>query len=251
VSFAWAVGVDLPRWVPVLLALGTWCVYVGDRLLDARAAFRLDNLRFLRERHFFHWRHRRVLVPLACCAAALAATIVFSLMPIAIRERNSLLAFAALAYFSGVHMPGVRPKSSPPLRSKELLVGVLFTAGCAFPTFARIRTAANFDIPLWSLLLLVLYFAALAWLNCSAIDRWESVDGAGISSRAFALAALGLLAALGFIFHQPRVSAMFFAGSASAALLCTLDIGRSRFTSMALRCAADLVLLTPVFCLLR
>jgi hypothetical protein len=43
-NFAWAAGVNLPKWVPVLLALGTWAVYVGDRLLDARAAFRSGNL---------------------------------------------------------------------------------------------------------------------------------------------------------------------------------------------------------------
>jgi hypothetical protein len=39
-SFAWAAGVHLPRWIPVLLALGTWAVYVGDRLLDTRSALR-------------------------------------------------------------------------------------------------------------------------------------------------------------------------------------------------------------------
>ena len=32
-SFAWVVGVHLPKWVPVLLAIGTWVAYVGDRLL--------------------------------------------------------------------------------------------------------------------------------------------------------------------------------------------------------------------------
>jgi hypothetical protein len=250
-SFAWAVGVDLPRWVPLLLALGTWCVYVSDRLLDARAALRLNNLSPLRERHFFHWRHRRLLVPLACCAAIFAAAIVFSLMPITIRERNSVLAFAALAYFSGVHLPGTRPKHKAPLYSKEFLVGVLFTAGCAFPVFARIHTAANLDVSLWPFLIVAVYFATLAWLNCSGIERWESANGAGISSAAFSLAALGLLATLGFFSHQPRVSAQLLAGSSSAALLGALDVGRGRLTPLALRCAADLVLLTPMLCLLR
>jgi hypothetical protein len=244
-SFAWAAGVNLPTWVPVLLALGTWAVYVGDRLLDARAAFRSGDLRFLRERHFFHWRHRRVLAPLAGCAAVIAAGIVFSLMPPTIRARDSVLALAALAYFSGVHAPRVCPRTRANFRSKELIVGVLFTAGCAFPVFARIHVAVS----LWPLPILAVFFAALAWLNCAAIDRWESGEGTRILLAAFALTAIGLLAALWLFFHQPRISAPILAGSASAALLGMLDLGRNRIAPLTLRCFADLVLLAPILCL--
>jgi hypothetical protein len=250
-SFAWAAGVHLPRWIPVLLALGTWAVYVGDRLLDARSALRSGNLGQLRERHFFHQRHRRVLVPLACIAAVSAAAMIFSLMPPVIRERNSILAFAALAYFSGVHLPHVRSKTLALLRSKELIVGALFTAGCALPVFVRLNAVANFAISLWPFLFLFIFFAALAGLNCSAIDRWESTEKASTSTAAFALAATGLLSALGFSFYHPRISALFLAGSASAMLLGFLDLKRSRWMPLALRCLADLVLLTPIFCFAR
>ncbi len=250
-SFAWAAGAHLPRWIPVLLALGTWAVYVGDRLLDTRSALRSGDLGPLRERHFFHWHRRRVLVPLACIAAVLAAAIVFSLMPPASRERNSVLAFAALAYFSGVHLPNARSKTLALLRSKELIVGTLFTAGCAVPVVARIHPVAHFAIALWPFLSLVIFFAALAGLNCSAIDRWESAGKATISTAAFALAATGLLFALGLSFDHPRISALFLAGSASAVLLGFLDLNRSHFTPLALRCLADLVLLTPLLCFAR
>src|ERR1700744_3758153 len=64
-GFAWTVRVQLPGWAPVLIALVTWAVYVVDRLLDARAAFRSGDDNGLRERHFFHWKHRRILTPLA------------------------------------------------------------------------------------------------------------------------------------------------------------------------------------------
>ncbi|MGO9434663.1 MAG: hypothetical protein ACLP00_10255 [Terracidiphilus sp.] len=250
-GFAWAAGVHLPLWVPVLLALGTWVVYIGDRLLDARIAIRSGDLSSLRDRHFFHWRHRRVFAPLACCASAVAIAIVFSLMPPAIRERNSVLAFAALAYFSRVHLPHAHPKILVPLRSKEFLVGVLFTAGCAFPSFVRIHAVANFAVSLWPFLLVVTFFAALAWLNCSAIDRWESSEATGNSTAAFALAAIGLISALVLFPYQPHDSALFLAGSASAFLLALFDIRRSRLTPLALRCAADLVLLTPILCIAR
>jgi hypothetical protein len=242
--------VHLPRWIPVLLALGTWVAYVGDRLLDARSALRSGNLGPLRERHFFHWHHRRVLVPSACTAAILAAAIVFFLMPSAVRERNSVLAFAALAYFSGVHLPRARPKTLALLRSKELVVGVLFTAGCALPVFARMHAVTS-SISLWPFLILVIFFAALAWLNCCAIDRWESAGRVGVSIAAFALATIGLLSAIGFFFDHPRIFALFLAGSASAVLLAFLDRGRNRFTPLALRCLADLVLLTPILCFAR
>jgi hypothetical protein len=243
--------VHLPQWIPVLLALGTWAVYVGDRLLDARSALRSGNLSPLRERHFFHWRRRRVLVPLACTAAILAAVITFSVMPPAIRERNSVLAFAALAYFSGVHLPRARPKTPALLRSKELIVGTLFTAGCALPVFVRLNAVTNSADALSPFLFVFIFFVALAWLNCSAIDRWESAGKATISTAAFALAAIGLLSALGFSFYHPHLSALFLAGSASAVLLGFLDLKRSRFTPLALRCLADLVLLAPILCFAR
>jgi hypothetical protein len=142
----------------------------------------------------------------------------------------------------------VRSKTLAPFRSKELIVGVLFTAGCAFPIFARIQGAVYSAV---ALLILAVFFAALAWLNCSAIDRWESVECAGVSSAAFALAAIGSLAALGFFLHQPRISALIFAGSGSAALLGLLDLRRSCIAPLTLRCAADLVLLVPILCLAR
>ena len=53
-AFARATGVQLPTWVPLLIALGTWTVYVGDRLLDARSGLRSCSFNRLRERHFFH-----------------------------------------------------------------------------------------------------------------------------------------------------------------------------------------------------
>jgi hypothetical protein len=72
-GFAWAAGVALPAWVPALLALTAWAVYIGDRLLDARAAIRSGETHRLRERHFFHHRHRRVFGVLAVAASCAAA----------------------------------------------------------------------------------------------------------------------------------------------------------------------------------
>jgi hypothetical protein len=274
-AFAWAANIRLPIWVPLLLALTTWPVYVGDRLLDVRSCLHRNRRNSLRERHYFHWRHRRVLLPLAVVAACAAAGIVFALMPPIGVRRDSILAAAALVYFSGVHgtqnvqRPAVKLRRSFP--SKELLVGLLFTAGCAMPAWQRIHASAAPGTSVWQFWIPAAYFAALASLNCFSIARWESADladgarsdrawmsfarSARIKSPNFLSASLlatagGLLATLASTSHS-RPAALLAAGAASALLLVLLDRTRHRITPLALRAAADLVLLTPALLLLR
>ena len=265
--FAWAAGIRLPAWIPVLLALAAWAVYIGDRLLDVRGARRLGDLGSLRERHRFHHRHRRLLIPLATAAACGAAAIVFTLMPAPARDRNSVLAVAALAYFTRVHSYGRSAGGKTAgfgrarIFTKELLVGVLFTAACALPAFSR--TATLNGPRLWPFSAAVFFFALLAWLNCHAIERWESgcseggcgeteahpkagIPGTGIPALACLLAFAGLLAAAILSLVQPRAAALLCAGAASALLLALLDKMRGRMTPLALRAGADLVLLTPL-----
>jgi hypothetical protein len=256
-AFAWVARVRLPLWVPALLPLAVWAVYVGDRLLDAHAGLRSATLHRLRDRHLFHWRHRRVLLPLAIAAAAAAAWIIFDLMPASARERNSVLAAASLAYFARVHSGRkLSPFMSPflsPLFSKELLVALLFTAGCALPAWSRALSAPTFLSPL---LIPVTYFALLAWLNCHAIDRWEKRQGEGrpastglpsIFPLASLIALLGLLLTVFLSGATPRSAALLAAGAAAALLLALLDRLRNRVNPVTLRAAADLALLTPLF----
>jgi len=250
-GFAWAAGIRLPAWIPVLLALAAWAVYITDRLLDVRGALRLGEMGGLRERHRFHDRHRRLLIPLAIAAACGAAAIVFMLMPAAARDRNSVLAAAALAYFTRVHSPGKGAGfGETRILRKELLVGVLFTAACALPAFNR--TDWLNGAKLWPFAAAAIFFALLAWLNCHAIERWESGLSEGDFSRtrirvfACLLALSGLLAAAIVSLTQFRPAALLCAGAASALLLAFLDRMRGRMTPLALRAGADLVLLTPL-----
>jgi hypothetical protein len=283
-GFAWAARAALPLWVAALLALTAWAVYIGDRLLDARNGIGAGAVRKLRERHWFHWRHRRTLTPLAIAAACAAAWMVLALMPAVARERDTVLAAAALVYFTGVHAASDRGTRPPRLRtavlSKEMLVGAIFTAGCALP--ALNRAAAP-----WTLAAPVAFFAALAWLNCWAIERWEAdlkgaceglmesqvsesrpgapdaavsqswasclpglrIETWGTQLCVFTIAGLlgliGLMLAAALAAGQPRPAVLLAAGAASALLLALLDRLRPRLTPLALRAAADLVLLTP------
>jgi hypothetical protein len=252
-GFAWAAGVRLPPWVLGLVALAVWGVYIGDRLLDARKGLRTGRLDGLRERHLFHWKWRRILAPAAIAAAGAAACIAVLEMPSSAFERDSLVAAAAVVYLRRVHFGRWNSQKTQGRLwravTKELLVGILFTAGCALP--ALNRAAGRPGV----LLLPVAFFAALAWLNCSAIDRWEAPCGGSSATRILFPAALitgagGRAAALLFT-SQPRAAILLLAGATSALLLALLDQMRSRLTPLALRSAADLVLLTPLAVLLR
>jgi len=239
-SFAWAARVRLPLWVPALLMLAVWAVYVADRLLDARNGLRSGNLLALRERHLFHWRHRRVFLPLAVVAAVAAAFLVIALMPTGARERDSVLAAASLVYFTRVHAG----RALRPTFPKELLVGLLFTAGCVIPAWSRSAS------PGATLLTPAVFFAILAWLNCHAIDRWEAAANNTAPQRiaftACIVAVAGLLAAALLLHVQPRSAALLAAGAMAALLLALLDALRDRLAPVALRAAADLALLTPL-----
>jgi hypothetical protein len=229
--------------VPVLIALAVWAVYVADRLLDARAGLCAARLDRLRERHLFHWRHRRVLAPMAFAAALAAACILFAAAPATVRAHDSLLAAASLVYFAGVHTG-----RKSPLLPKEFLVGVLFTAGCSLPALSRAAFPHT-----WAMLLVlvpVIFFALLAWLNCFAIDRWEQSFAETSARTAFALAVLlgltGCVLAAVLRIQQPRSAALIGCGAAAALLLALLDRLRARLGPVVLRAAADLVLLTPL-----
>lgn len=245
-GFAWASGVRLAAWVPLLLALTVWAVYVFDRLLDARSALRAAETDRLRERHYFHWRHRRVLLPLAVVAACAAAGLILTFMPVVGRERGSVLAAMSLVYFARVHSGRRRRPFLSALLTKELLVGLLFTAGCALPAFGALRAAHD---SLWPLACAAGFFAPLAWLNCHAIDNWESRardERRSSFSAASLLVACGFLLALPVSISHPRVGALLAAGAVSALLLALLDRKRDSLSPVALRAAADLALLAPV-----
>jgi len=245
-AFAWSAHIHLPLWLLTVVALAAWCVYIGDRLLDAHQA-RTP----LRARHKFHWAHRRVFIPIAVAAAVIDLALVVHSMPFATRERDSILAAAALAYFTSVHSPWSTATSKFRVRlPKELLVGILFTVSCVTPALTRMNGLR------WDLLLAIVCFTALAWLNCHAIESWESSPSPTQHSEIFRLAAglsgIALLAAIiAASTHEPRQAALLCAASISAALLALLDHYRWNFTPIALRVAADLVLLTPIAFLAR
>jgi hypothetical protein len=251
-AFAWAAGVRLHTWAPVALALIAWAIYIADRLLDARAGMQSPPLHFLRERHRFHWRYRRVLVPIVFLAAGAAAWLVLTNFPRGVRLPETALAAATLAYFSEVHargrlFPSIRRRLAP-FASRAFLIGTIFTAGCLLPVASQLVHTGGMSVAR-SLALPALFLAALAWLNCRAIGQWESsspeLAGRPVAYSFGLVICAGALLALLLARAEPRPAELVAAGTASALLLGMLHRLRHRLTPLALRAAADLVLLTP------
>lgn len=244
-AFAWAARISLPIWIPIVLASGTWGVYLLDRILDARSALLLHQPSHLRLRHIIHWRMRRLLFPLAALLVALAiALAIVEMLPTA-RIRNSLLMAAALAYFLGVHARAVglaTAKFSWLKNFKELFVAIIFTAACVLPTLARIHISS-------ALVVSALLFAALAWLNCHAIQIWESRGTATNNSiliAAIFLCAVGIVSACVALRIDSHFAVLDSSVALSALFFVLLQIYKQHFSTLALRIAADLALLTPL-----
>ncbi len=257
-SLGWAAHLRLAPWTASSLALIVWFIYVADRLLDARAGLRagLESRlghtlpHTLRDRHFFHWRHRRVLFPLASIAALAAAALVLSRLPVRALRPDSLIAAATLVWLGSVHLGSRRSaQASIQIRERiaEIVVALIFVTGCALPVWPQ-NPAAFARLALAPALL----FAAVAWLNLHAINAWESETRRSAPSISRVQPGAAVLAVLGFALAAcavplagPRTAALLACAAGSALLLALLDRRRNRLSPLTLRAAADLVLLTP------
>jgi hypothetical protein len=150
-------GLHLPVLAPLLLGMGTWLVYVIDRILDG---LRPDQT--LRKRHYFYAAHRSAFLWAALAVGSCLGWLTLTRMPSEVRREDSLLFVAALIYFCLVHS-----RLAERWLPKELAVGLLFAAATAVPTWARLSIGHARLVPAVAL------FAALCWLNCVAIECWE------------------------------------------------------------------------------
>lgn len=248
-------SIPLPWTAPLLLALGTWLVYVTDRILDGLRAPSSQ----LRERHFFYARHRAGTLIGAGCASLALLWLVFTRMSPAARREDLILALAALIYFCLIHIWA--PQSRFGIERwfpKEIIVAVVFASAVTVPAWSRLAGHKTPLVPI------VVLFALLCWLNCVAIERWEARTNWDCTSRLpqphtstrWAWRRLGqvactiaLLATIGsgwlVLAREPcAMTALYLACTISALLLLALE--RSRLRVLDLRIAADLSLLTPL-----
>jgi hypothetical protein len=238
--FARAMHLHIPRFAPLLLALGTWLLYVADRILDG-----LRQGEPLHERHRFHARHRTAFLAAASLLAVLLAWAVFTRMrPEAIRD-NSWIGIFALIYLFAVHR---RPAFTLP---KEVAVAILFAAAVAVPAWSRL--GAGNGLGREQLAPAVVCFAGLCWINCVSIEKWEA--GGSVTSTArwaslhlrrivTMIALFSLVAAL--LAPSRGLMTVYLAALLSSGLLLVLDARSSQLSPLHLRIAADAALLTPL-----
>jgi hypothetical protein len=256
-SIARALQITLPASPLLILFLGTWLLYVTDRILDG---LHPGNSFRLRDRHFFYLRHRVAIFTAAVPVASLLTWLVLLHMQARARRADAFLFVLAAAYFALVHQRRCAIESWFP---KELLVAAIAAAAIAAPAWSRLAPG---DVEAAVVLaFLAALFASLCWLNCVAIDKWERPLERQVRAHAAnpttkwgqqnlrligALIAIAAAAAGGAFFgiKQNVAAELCLAGSASAFLLAALDRAYpdSRVSAFHFRIAADAALLTPV-----
>lgn len=270
-SFAHAFHLSLSASSLLLLFSGTWLIYVADRILDG---LHQDSAR-LRERHLFYIRHRFTAIAAAIPVSLVLLWLVFFRMLPATRRADTLIFTVAAAYFALVHLFGRAIERWFP---KELIVAIVAAAAIAAPAFSRLTPAAA-QHPAQDkalIALMSLFFTAICWLNCVAIEKWERPrvhalrviprhDPPQISDRtsrwgqrrlraiSIVFAAASLITALVLLPSNSSVAELCFAAAISAALFVPLDrssSGKSPVSAFHLRIAADAALLTPLLLLI-
>lgn len=208
----------------VLLVLAVWLIYAADRTLDAWTGSGA------RPRHEFYRRHWRALLPLWILALAAGSTLAWTRLTPDLLLTGIALTAAVVAYFALLHL-GVLQKT------KEAAVAVLFALGATLSAWPNVRTAVDVEA--------IVLFSCLCWINCVAIEHWES---AGEQRWPIAAAAgCVALAAVPLAFAGRPVLGV--AVIASALCFVMLDCARRRFSRDALRVLADAALLSPLFLL--
>ncbi|HET9101234.1 MAG TPA: hypothetical protein VFN62_12635 [Acidobacteriaceae bacterium] len=262
--FAASFGVYLPATALVTLALGTWCVYVADRLLDG---WRSVDMTDLRDRHWFYLRHRKPFVMAWVAAALPLAYLILFRVPPAVRTDDIVLCLIGIGYFLLIHH-----RSQEDRFSKELFVGFLFSIATAVPTWTRLQEGRTL------LLAAMFTFATACWLNCVAIQTWEDAEARreteqndfpagrtralrvqqnaisrpaltnflGDHLPAFAMGIGALALSLACLPAARLVWPLFIAVAASSLVFLALMHHNVRLSALSLRVLADGALLTPL-----
>ena len=244
-AFARAFRIDFFWADSLILGLGVWMIYLGDRLVDAARAS-LDDASTAR--HAIHARWRGFFSTVALIIVGTLVVLAPCLLPPRLFLHGLCLLGAAGAYFWFVH--GRTARRWTHFFPKEAAVGSMFAAGTAFLPWDRSVSHhpwAEFAVAL---------FGGLCFCNCALITVWErhAVDIRDhtsflnafprLSARLpFLCLALALGACWGLSSDSSRV---FLALIVSSLCLALLDQHRGKLSPDLVRVLADAALLTPL-----
>ncbi len=208
----------------VLLVLAVWLIYAADRTIDAWTGAGA------RPRHEFYRRHWKALLPLWILGLCAGFALAWTQLTRELFLSGFALGCAVLLYFGLLHL-GVFQKT------KEAAVALLFALGATLSAWSNVRTAADIEA--------IFLFSCLCWINCVAIEHWESKDNTGWSI-AIAAGFVALAAASLLFVNRPVLGSAL---TVSALCFVMLDCARRRFSDDALRVLADVALLSPLLLL--
>ena len=218
----------------VALGLTVWCIYLADRLLDARQPATPEEP----ARHRYYRRHRTLMLGVLClaCIADIIATALW-LRPPLVREGIIALA-GVLIYLAAWHSPGGRARIP-----KELAVALLFTAG----TFLISWMPGAASMLIWP----ALTFFLLCLANLVAIEAWEwrelpRPSKPHLWTRWLARTYLVWVPALGILCLFGGRTAWYQSVALSAAASAVLFGTRGRLSLDLRRVLVDGVLLSPL-----
>ena len=220
--------VSIPVAATVTLALVILAVYLTDRWLDADPRKPHES----GDRHRFARKYRTILGFTAGTVWIAAASLAWLFVPKAYLVVGAGVAVSVACYFAAVHR--LRKARLFASGGKEGLVGILFAAGVSVPLIV----GANERVMEW--LPAVGSFAAVCWLNCEWIARWENHTGSNPSWRCWFAMAISLALAL---FSPIEIS---LAITAAVLSLVLLHLFHRRLGVRLARVLADLALMTPL-----
>ncbi len=182
---------DLPWISPAAMFIAVWMIYAADRLFDARlldlglpANLLSAGLLEMRDRHYFHHRHRTGFLVVILLAGLALTPLLCSLDPGSL-HLYAVLATLLAAWMLMIHVrpwpASARDRSRLRPLPKELAVGIFFPAAIFIPTLTStipapqathlLGQAATWLRP--SLLPSAILLACICTLNCLYLHAWE------------------------------------------------------------------------------
>ena len=241
--------ISVSRGEPFVLALCVWCVYLGDRILDA---MRMPAAGWEPIRKAFYRNNLRLTAVIASCLLLSALPLAYYLLRRATFWAGLVLAVLLLSYLAFVHLAPIRWRARWP---REMAVAFVFTCGVFLALW--IGNGSSFH-RLWAPAFL---FWLLCCVNCCAIETWEwqedisrlhekPSNSARWVTRYLLFLALSIVG-LAFLMRRMTLAPLHFsvASFLSGVALAVLAACRSYLPMNSLRVAADLALCTPLLML--
>ena len=238
--------ISLNQGEPWVLALCVWCVYLGDRILDA---VRTPVAGWEPVRKKFYRRYLRFAAVAAFCLLISALPLAYRLLRHPTFWAGLVLVIPLFSYLAFVHLAPVQWRARWP---REMAVACVFTCGVFLALW--ISNGRSFR-HLWAPAVL---FLLLCWMNCCFIEtrEWQEdirrmsekpSSSAQWATRYLPLLALGI-ASLAVLMEHTILIPLHFSIAAffSGVVLATLAACRPHLPMNSLCVLADFALCTPL-----